>query len=701
MDGLSRQRAVVAPFSRIIVYPLAEFHINTTGIQTSVQEKRTSEAAARLAVHGAAGRLRAFTPVIPVLLFQQTHPIRVKVLHKELYLVQGPDNIREVFKNSWTSTSSFLHQFSLRRAFGMADEALKIYDRDDSGGGPKPYPGSAVEARNRIDFRSYQTITQFLAGPGMRPFWDRYEHQVTERLRDLPFGDREWTELPDFMHILEREVTTASTNALCGEYLLRRNPDFVERLWTLDRELDVLFKGTPRILAPGVYKCRDRLLAAIKDWQAFARENFHPSAVEASGDDPFWGSKFFRDRHRVFSEMDGMDSDAIASEDFGAIWASTRNSVMAAFWAILEVFQDAALLAKVRREVARCTSGSQSGSGFDLNLLLENPLMQSIYAEVLRLRVHIFIVRAPERHDLRIHDWVVPQGRMLLVCSTPAHMDRAAERFLKPGGAAGGGPREAEGGGAGCCPVAGGEGANGTCPLKDGSASFAINDMDGSWIPYGGGPRMCPGRHLAKREIILTTALMATQFDVEVLTDVRSLGMDMRGFGFGTLGVVGKVPVRIRRRSAKQNTRRFDTPAPPARVFDDDARPLSLAKALVVALPLWASNTAVSLRARVRLLAHERIKGARRVVQDVAVELAQADGRLQRVPPGAAGDNAVGAEEGERAPDDGRDGLHAHDEGVAREVARVREGVFLPCLREDVGQAADVVRVQGEVAWRY
>lgn len=60
---------------------------------------------------------------------------------------------------------------------------------------------------------------------------------------------------------------------------------------------------------------------AVKVWQQHARENFTGSAVDADGDDPFWGSSFFRERHGMFLQMDGFDHNAIASEDFGAIWA--------------------------------------------------------------------------------------------------------------------------------------------------------------------------------------------------------------------------------------------------------------------------------------------------------------------------------------------------------------------------------------------
>lgn len=63
------------------------------------------------------------------------------------------------------------------------------------------------------------------------------------------------------------------------------------------------------------------MLDAVKIWQEHARANFDGSAVGADGDDPFWGSSFFRERQEMFLEMDGYDHAAVASQDFGAIWA--------------------------------------------------------------------------------------------------------------------------------------------------------------------------------------------------------------------------------------------------------------------------------------------------------------------------------------------------------------------------------------------
>ncbi|KAH8433492.1 cytochrome P450 [Aspergillus melleus] len=489
-------------------------------------------------------------------IFRMPDPIRLSIFSKDVYIVQGAENIKHVFRNSWTSTSTVIHKFSLRNAFGMADKALEIYDKDDSGGSLRPYPGSTVEARNRVDFKTYQNIARFLAGSGFAPFWRRYHTDVTKRLKGHTLGS-EWEHWPDFLGFFETEISTATVNALCGKYLLKRSPNFLKDFWKMDREAGVLFKGTPRIFAPKVYATRDRLLAAIKDWQAFARQNFHPSTVEPSGDDPFWGSSFFRDRQGVFMDMDGMDYDAIASEDFGAIWASVRNAIVAAFWTTLEIFQDPALLTRVREELKVCRNDDPD-TLFDIDRLLQSHLMQSIYAEVLRLRVHVFIVRAPKKYNLKIRDWFIPAGKTLFMSSTPAHMDKNvwntgasdehgldtfwADRFMKAAGDETSGPRKHN------MRV-----KSPSTPVHDphtaSQAKFAPEDVEGSWIPYGGGPRMCPGRHFAKREIILTAAMMVSLFDCEVLADVRSLKMDMKGYGLGTLNAAGKVPVRMKRRN--------------------------------------------------------------------------------------------------------------------------------------------------------
>lgn len=180
---------------------------------------------------------------------------------------------------------------------------------------------------------------------------------------------------------------------------------------------------------------------------------------------------------------------------------------------------------------------------FDVDQLLRLPVLQAVYAETLRLRMHFYIIRMPDRVDMNIRDWIIPRQKVVVTSTTVAHMDREVwdtglhdeypvdqfwiGRFLKY-------PHEGDSGN----------------PKGRHSPEFSTKGLEGAWIPYGGGPRQCPGRHFAKRQILLTTALMVSLFDCEILKE----GMDVKedftlmGFGSGVSHPAGKVPVRIRRR---------------------------------------------------------------------------------------------------------------------------------------------------------
>jgi cytochrome P450 len=164
-----------------------------------------------------------------------------------------------------------------------------------------------------------------------------------------------------------------------------------------------------------------------------------------------------------------------------------------------------------------------------MDQLLRLPLLQAVYAETLRLRMHFYIVRMADKVDLNIRDWIIPRQKIIVSLTTVAHMDATA------------------------WDTAGNE-----HPLDQfwvgrffrDSKTFSTDHVEGSWIPYGGGPRQCPGRHFAKRQILLATALMISLFDSEILPEGMNVQEDcsLMGFGGGVSHPAGKVPVRLRRR---------------------------------------------------------------------------------------------------------------------------------------------------------
>lgn len=87
-----------------------------------------------------------------------------------------------------------------------------------------------------------------------------------------------------------------------------------------------------------------------------------------------------------------------------------------------------------------------------------------------------------------------------------------------------------------------------------GKAEFSMDGLAASWIPYGGGISLCPGRHFAKREIIATTAILLSAYDMELIHEEgkKRPEVDLRSFGFGTMPPNRKMPCRIRRRRARE-----------------------------------------------------------------------------------------------------------------------------------------------------
>lgn len=266
------------------------------------------------------------------------------------------------------------------------------------------------------------------------------------------------------------------------------------------------------------------------------------------------------------------------------ILSTISNAVPCAFWAIIHICRDRTLLSQIHDELRSSlhaappsklplpTSTTESEDGpfkedslleseslmtaaslplhsvFHINSLSDQPLLQSVYAEILRLYVRGFITRCPERSDLRINEWLIPKEKVILVSSDPAHFDpqvwntanglfplttfwperflvrKDAHRDILPRKTAP--PLVAE---------------DNLTPqetqLEPGHSSLATPDIDtkmprkftlnglhGSWIPYGGGSRACPGRHFAKQEILMTVAMMLTAFDIEPLGDEKAFG---------------------------------------------------------------------------------------------------------------------------------------------------------------------------------
>ncbi|KAI1772891.1 cytochrome P450 [Hypoxylon cercidicola] len=242
----------------------------------------------------------------------------------------------------------------------------------------------------------------------------------------------------------------------------------------------------------------------------------------------YFGSKLMRARENYALNTEKMTPDARATEDLGL------------------------------DEIAKCTSSS--GSNLEIKKLTVQSLLQSTYAEVLRLYVAIAASRVAEYDDISVAGYAIPKDSCMIVYSRSSAFDHAAwiragrvlnkpleefdaERFLvdqdwvrpsladfrKPG----------------------------STPARDPDSPppekrFTVEGLLGLWYPYGGGggDRICPGRHYAKHQMVLSFAALFSKFDLELIRpEASKVAPNMRYAPFGALPPVEKIPFRMRRKA--------------------------------------------------------------------------------------------------------------------------------------------------------
>lgn len=233
--------------------------------------------------------------------------------------VTGPDNIAVIFKSKVLDARA-VTCFSLKNFFDTPDSAMKIYFADSTGINPQPQGSDSILPKDRYYYLTRKTTVGFFNGPGLKHFGNRFGALLTRKIGQLDLGT-DWTEHEDLYAFVQKLLIDPAIEALCGPVLLEQSPNFVKDFWQFDIDMYYFFKGYPRFLAPRAWRNRTRVLRSLKNWHAFARDNFDDSCIESDGHDRFYGSPLMRSRQEYLPKIDSLDDDALASQDLGLIWA--------------------------------------------------------------------------------------------------------------------------------------------------------------------------------------------------------------------------------------------------------------------------------------------------------------------------------------------------------------------------------------------
>ncbi|KAI1810303.1 hypothetical protein GGS20DRAFT_208003 [Poronia punctata] len=231
-------------------------------------------------------------------------------------------------------------------------------------------------------------------------------------------------------------------------------------------------------------------------------------------------------RQQYSLKVKEMTPDAIAAEDLGLLFAATSDVIITStFWFTFKVLKDRHLLDALLTEISESMVNFREGLVL-IPTLTGKSLMQSVYAEILRLYSASGVVRQVQQDNVQFagystptprHSYIVAYGRAMAFDNTSwfragRQLNKPLEefdpkRFLVDSDWTRPQPTQES------REILKQRESKTVTPSKEKLAGrhFSMDGLLGFWIPYGGGENICPGRHFAKHKIMLTFAALLTQ----------------------------------------------------------------------------------------------------------------------------------------------------------------------------------------------
>ncbi|CAI6091928.1 unnamed protein product [Clonostachys chloroleuca] len=421
-----------------------------------------------------------------------------------IYCITGASNIAAMFRPAAISDPWIIR--ILTTTAGYQPNDLEKFAQDTTGGGRVPRPGTEAPHNKRIWHAMHQIYDEHLAkSHAVTSLSKSFQHFFGKELDRVSLDGHEWEEV-GVQDFLRQHMATAVVSAITGPRLIEINPDFIEAFWKYQIYAEKLAFGMPEWMNADGIRARETVRAMCEKWYQVSDERFDWGAEmsDVAFEENF-GSRLSRELCRWGKRFD------FSSESMGSLYCLlffglNSNMIFMTIWYLIEVPKNPDLLRSAKEAMASCFIEDDSGSQkLDPQKLASNPLLQSIYIEVLRVHVSINITRTLKDPAV-IGGYPLPAGAVIQAPSHVAHLDEEiwgsdghpasefwGERHLKTTEAIG---------------------SDGKRTAKK---EFSLGNRSGSFLPYGGGVDICPGRHLAKTQIILASAMLLTKFDIKFL----------------------------------------------------------------------------------------------------------------------------------------------------------------------------------------
>ncbi|KAK4157557.1 cytochrome P450 [Chaetomidium leptoderma] len=324
---------------------------------------------------------------------------------------------------------------------------------------------------------------------------------------------------------VRRFMTMAGTDAVYGaEKNPFRDDEVRDSFWAVDKDFALLGLSVwPDMLAPEGSRGRRRFFRAFREYYATGGLETASYVIQA--------------RHEANKKY-GVSDDDIARFDLGVCTALLVNTAPAVGWTLCHAFSDRALLNELRQGIeavvfprGKPETDTPPDTTVTVNIMKVSetvPLLESFVREVLRVQSNSASARFVLK-DTVISDgatgptYLLKKDSFLGMPSAPVHGDEAVW-----------GPT-----------------ANTFDPTRFLPERQKERKIPASaWRTFGGGNALCPGRHLALREIMSILVIMVLRCDIEPCEEKGRWKTPEKRYHISTsiLTPVKDIQVRIRRR---------------------------------------------------------------------------------------------------------------------------------------------------------
>jgi hypothetical protein len=451
-----------------------------------------------------------------------------------VYIISGASNVQKFLTTSpEVLDGDFIHMILMTQLWGLSPRELGLFRADKSGRHKKPFPGfESKPFEERFWYQHNKLYIEYLTEPrhsdalvGM--YLTRFTAAIAQELASATPSADGWGPAPTIMELLRTHQAESAIATLFGTrvFELSGREQLLEAYWGYDAAAGRLIGGPPSWMQPKAAAARDKCLALLKKHVAVAWEEFPPEEPSEVAWEPVWGARLTRESAAWLKRV-GISDHGIAGHTlatlFGyvnpnedqihirsrtrlTVFSSNGNSTPITSWAMMYIIRDPELAAAVRKEIA--ATRATPTSPLDPRRIVSLPLLQSIYIECMRLHVSFAITRTVRSAYVVPGYTPIPAGSLAMACSCVAHLDE--KEWGAPGH-----------------PAAEFWAWRHVKTDKDGRQSFVMAARPSSFFPFGGGFWVCPGRHFGKMEILLSIALLVSEYDFDF---VEWLSLDGQG----------------------------------------------------------------------------------------------------------------------------------------------------------------------------